>query len=135
MSEWIEDSWSNTVGAAQTAATPVRLFSNDEVSRDVPRTVVDGYVTIITNSDDLCQVRLFGPAAEFADPSDFTFLKPARKEFISWYWLNCGRGPMVFRIRSKRTFSRLEECWGVICKLRGATTTEVHVGWQLLLSP
>ncbi len=134
MTEWIEESFTNTIVTAQTMATPVQLYRND-VSLATQRTVVDGYVTIITDTDDLCQVRLYAPVPNFAAAGDFTFATPLRKEYICWYWLNCGRGPMVFRIRSKRTMGLSEEIWGGIVKLRGGNSTEVHVGWQFLLSP
>ncbi len=132
--EWIEGSQTHSLSAVGSVDTALELFQNDD-DPALDRTVVDGYVTIITDTDDLCQVALYGPAPNFAVASDFTFNIPNRNEPIFWYNFNCGRGPMVFRIRSKRTFGPEEEMWMMGKKLRGTAVTNVHVAWAFLLSP
>ncbi len=133
MTEWIEGSVGFSISTAQTMGTPVIQYQNTD---DPPRarTVVDGYITIIMDTDDLCQVRLYGPVPGFASTGDFSFATPERNEALNWYWFNCGRGPLVFRVRSKRTFHELEELFMSCAKLRGSAATLINVGWQLLLS-
>ncbi len=130
MAEWIDWDESFTVSTTQTMVTPINVFTNS-ANRDL--TVVDGYVTILTDTDELCQVRMFGPVPGFASSGDFAFATPERKEALNWYWFNCGRGPMVFRIRSKRTFDPLQELWIGGVKLRGAgASTLIMVAGQFL---
>ncbi len=132
--EWIEGSNTFSVSTAQTQDTPSELFQNDlEPIND--RTIVDGYVTIITDTDDLCQVRLFAPCPNFTVAADLGFAIPDRRDPISWYWFNCARGPLIFRIRSKRTFGAQQELWMTGNKLRAVNVTNIHVGWQFLLAP
>ncbi len=132
MSWEIDGSQGFTITTPQTMGTPVIIYTNGTVLAH-PQTVVDGYVTIITDSDDLCEVRLFGPAPGFTSPGDFAFSSPVRKEPICWYWFKVGRGPMVFRIRSKRTFDYLEELWMAPVKLRGSNPTELLVGYSMFI--
>ncbi len=134
MSEWIQGSQTHSVAAVGGVDTAVMIFQN-QADPGLDRTVVDGYVTIITDTDDLCQVRLYGPVPNFANSSDFTFNIPDRREQIFWYNFNCARGPMVFRVRSKRTLSPEQEIWMMGAKLQGTSTTNVRVAWAYLLSP
>ncbi len=123
-----------TLTTAQTAGTAVQLFVNDdEPIRD--RTVVDGFVTIVCTTTVLHTVRLFAPAPGFAVAGDFTFGVPSRREFISWYSFGCASGPLVYRLRSKRTIAFNEEIWAQVQQERGGASTVVRVYWEMLLSP
>ncbi len=133
MTEWKDFDVSFNITTEQTLGTAVNVYSQSQAIGD--RTVVDGYVTIITDTDNLCQVRMWAPAPGFTAAGDFSFASPVRREAINWYWFNCGRGPMVFRLRSKRTFAQSQEWWMACAKLRGADATNVEVGIQYLLSP
>jgi len=129
MSWDLEGSQTFSISTGGTMGTPVLIYTNS-VDPPRPRTIVDGYVTIITDTDDLAQVRMFGPVPGFASSGDFAFSTPTRSEAVNWYWLNCGRGPMVFRIRSKRTFENLEEFWMAPVKLQGSSATNIRAGYQ-----
>ncbi len=134
MSEWREFSHQFDLTTVQTADTPVEVFQNDD-DPALDRTLVDGYVTIITDTDDLCQVALYAPCPNFTVASDLTFAVPNRNEPIFWYSMNCARGPMVFRLRSKRTFGPEQEFWMNAKKLRGGIASSIKVGLLFLLSP
>ncbi len=129
MSWDVEGSQTFSISTGGTMGTPVLIYTNSE-SPARARTVVDGYVTIITDTDELCQVRMFGPVPGFASSGDFAFSTPVRAEAVNWYWFNCGRGPMVFRVRSKRTFETLEELWMAPVKLQGASVINIRIGYQ-----
>ncbi len=132
-SEWIDFNLGFSVAGEGAFDAAQLVFTNNEQPAR-PRTVVDGYLTVITDTDNLCQVRMYGPCQSFAASGDFSLNVPARAEEINWYRLNCGRGPMVFRIRSKRTFEPEEELWVAGVKWRGTTSTNVLVACELLLS-
>ncbi len=134
MSEWIEGSQDFGITTTQSIATPIEIFQNNS-DPFVRRTIVDGYVFILTDTDDLCQVRLLGPMHNVISSGDFSFTTPGRHEAVSWYWLGCGRGPVIYRIRSKRTFNAEDELWIMGVKLRGSVLTQIKIGWQFLLSP
>ncbi len=134
MSEWIEGSFETSITATQTAAGAVELWQNDEEPFH-NRTIVDGFVTILTDTDDLVSIRLYGPVPNFAVAGDFSFSLPQRHAPENWYWFHAGRGPLVFRTRSKRTFGAQQELWAMPVKLRGTALTVINVGWQFLLQP
>ncbi len=133
MTEWFEGSNSFSITTAQTMGTPILIYTQDD---DPPRarTIVDGYITVITDTDNLCQIRLFGPLPGFTSAGDLAFATPTIAEASRWYSFDCARGPMVWRIRSKRTFEHLEELWIGGVKLRGGDATALIVGWRFLLS-
>ncbi len=133
MAEWFNFSTEFTITTAGTMGTPVQVFAQDDIIGD--RTVVDGYVTLVTDTDNLCQVRMYAPTPAFTSSGDFAFSTPARREAVNWYWFNCALGPMVFRLRSKRTFRPDQEWWIACAKLSGGTQSTVRVGIQALFSP
>ncbi len=134
MTEWIAGSFEENITTVNTSATATELWQNDDAPL-APRTIVDGFITILTDTDDLCRVDLYGPAPNFAQASDFTFSAPFRNDPLSWYRFYCGRGPMVFRTLSKRTFGINNELWVLVSKEEGGNATSIKVGWQFLLSP
>jgi len=108
------------------------LFQNEEdtdnfQSADIVG--VDGIITIITDTDDLCRVRLL-IAPESNDGSDVAaipFHSPGQ-----WYSWFCARGPLVFRLRSKKTIPPEHKLWMQTAKVRGSSTTVIRVGAMFL---
>ncbi len=131
MTEWIAGDVTATITTG--VATAVELFANDFTPLH-ERTIVDGFVYIVTDTNDLCVVRLIGPAPNLVVAGDFSATQPLRSGALSWYWLFCGGAPILYRTRSKRTFSANQELWVQIGKLRGTTSTIIDVGWQFLLT-
>ncbi len=135
MGEWISGDESFTLVTIGTSQTAIELWQND----DAPihdRTIVDGFVTMLTDTDELWRLDLYAPAPNFAVASDFTFSAPARRDPLNWYRFYVGRGPLVMRTKSKRTFGANQELWMLASKLKGAgVTSELMVGWQFFVSP
>ncbi len=126
--EQYDQTYSFTVPATQST----QLFHNQEdtdnfQSADVVG--VDGIVTVITNSDDLCRVRLvITPESMGSTNVELTpFHSPA--QWYSWY---VARGPLVFRLRSKKTVPPEHKLHMIVSKQQGSTSTVVNVGLMVL---
>ncbi len=133
MAEWIDGSFEGTLTTAQTADGAVELWQNNDTPNH-DRTIVDGFVTIMVNTDALHDVTLYAPAPNFAVAADFTFADPSRNEPIVWYRFGCAAGPLVYRIKSQRTLGAKEEVWAMTRQLRGSISSVVRVQWQFLIS-
>ncbi len=134
MTEWIAGSFRETITTVNTSATALQLFANTQ-QPFLTRTIVDGFVTILTNTDELIRVDMFGPLPAWVAAADLVFSN-ARNRSENWYRFYGGRGPMVFRTRSKRSFGAEEELWALVSKEEGlGVEAEIMVGWQFLLSP
>ncbi len=122
------------VVTAQGDHSNTAVFHNEEdtdnfQSADV--VIVDGIVTVLTNTDDLCGVRML-IASELLLTGDLTEDQPNPHDdqvYYSWY---VGRGPLVFRLRSKRIVPPEHKLWVQVWKARGSTATTVAVGLHLL---
>ncbi len=120
----------STVGAHQNT----KLFTNLEDTdhfQNADVTIVDGIVTIITDTDDLCMVRLI-IADELVTDAEINEDTPATSDRMHYYTWYCGRGPLIFRLRSKRTIATSESIWLNVSKALGANVTNIHVGLMLL---
>ncbi len=81
--------------------------------------IVDGIIVLHCNTDELMGFR-FIIAEETIVTGDLTDTQPlsiSDMVYYSWFW---SRGPMVFRLRSKRTIPREYTLWGQLWKERGA---------------
>ncbi len=94
--------------------------------------IVDGIVTVITNSDDLVGVRLL-LTDEIVDINDINEGDPEPGNRMVWYTWFCARGPLIFRLRSKRLLHPHHFLRMNIWKARGTTATTVNVGMNFLL--
>jgi len=129
---WEEYDQTATLAATGTKSTQ-EIFHNevdDHVFASAPITIVDGIVTIITNGDELFKVRL-GIFPELYAVADIE----ATLAFDSqWYyrWF-VARGPLVFRLRSKRTIMPEHKLWVNIEKRQGAASAILHMGESFLM--
>ncbi len=134
MASWEEGGFQMVVSTASSAATAVELWqNNDEPFHN--RTIVDGFLAVVTDQDEMCVVKLIGPVPDFAIAADFGFRVPERSEPISWYSFPAARGPLIYRIRSKRTVGPKEEIWAITEKIVASASTIVNVYWQFLITP
>ncbi len=88
---------------------------------------VDGILTVITDTDDLCGVRLL-IAHENITSGALTEDSPAPHEPGVWYSWFCARGPLVFRMRSKKTLPPEHKLWLQTWKALGSTSTICNSG-------
>ncbi len=92
---------------------------------------VDGILTVITDSDNLCGVRLI-VAPEEMGTADLTEDVPQPHNRMVWYSWFVARGPMVFRLRSKKTVHPEHRLWITVWKARGTDVTLVRWGLHVL---
>ncbi len=112
----------------------VELFHNFQADENFEASdvvIVDGIATIITNTDDLCAVRLLVVPEEILTASLTEDVPQPHNQMVYYSWF-CARGPMVFRLRSKRTVPPEHKLWVQLWKSRGTTSTTVNFGVHLL---
>ncbi len=129
---WEEYDQTVSLGAVGSESS-AEIFHNevdDHIFASAPITIVDGIVTIITDTDDLCRVKLC-IVHELISAADIQAFQAHDSSW--WYRWACARGPLVFRLRSKRTIPPEHKLQVYYQKLRGATSTNVHVAEQLLM--
>ncbi len=128
------ESYSETFGLTAVASQDAEeIFHNevdDHVFASAPITIVDGIVTIITDTDDLCLVDLVIAPEHMTEA---LVEAVAIHEQMSWYKWFCARGPLVFRLRSKRTIQPEHKLWVRCIKSQGGNATDIHVGLNLLM--
>ncbi len=93
-------------------------------------TVVDGQLTVITDSDDLVGVRFLVIHESYTVTTEDD---PAPQDPQVWYSFWCARGPMVFRLISKRTIPPEHDLRIQTWKDLGGTSTNVRWGLNLML--
>ncbi len=94
--------------------------------------IVDGIITILTSTDDLCGVRLV-VMPEVVVTGSITEDLPTPDSRAVWYSFFCGRGPLVFRMKSKKTIPPQNKLWVTAWKAQGTSVTAIDVGLMLLL--
>lgn len=102
----------------------------DNVFQSADIIFIDGIITVITDTDDLIGVRLLLLHENFLD-GQITEDDPAPYDEGVWYSFWCSRGPLVFRLRSKKTLHPEHKLWLNIWKARGSAPTVVNIGSML----
>ncbi len=133
--------WERYQGEQSVAAVGVHanteLFHNQEDTdnfQNADIVAVDGILTVLTPDDDLIGIRLL-VAHELLTSGDLTEDAPAPDSPQVWYNFFAGRGPLIFRLRSKKTVPPQHKLWVQSWKAAGSATTPVRFGiqifWQL----
>ncbi len=94
--------------------------------------IVDGFIHVQTDTDDLCGVRLMVLPEEMVT-GDFTETVPEENSPLIKYSWWCSRGPLPYRIRSKILVPPQHKVWFTIWKEVGSTLTQVNVGARVLV--
>ncbi len=135
MAEWIRGSIHDSLGAAgahvNTEETQLHN-QTDNIFEDSDLVIVDGFLTIMTDTDDMCGFR-FVRQQEGIVAGDFSELVPAENDPAIWYSMFVGRGPLVYRLISKFTIFPQYKLWATSWKEDGSTTTILHAGYRLLV--
>ncbi len=119
---------------AEGSSNNVELFHNQQADENFEASdvvIVDGIFTCITNTDDLCGIRLLVAPEELVT-GDFTEDVPQPHSQMVYYSWFVARGPMVFRLRSKRTVPPEHKLWLTSWKASGTVQTDVKFGIHLL---
>ncbi len=124
----------SAVGSLSTQGTSsaTELFHNevdDHLFASAPITLVDGITTINTDGDDLWIVS-YVVVNEALTSAQVQALQ--RHEKAIWYSFYAVRGPLVFRMRSKKTIHPEEKLWVRFFKAGGNTAENARVGLQML---
>ncbi len=126
---WERYSFNGTL-STEGVAQNIQLFHNEEDTdnfQNAPVIVLDGIVTVLTDTDDLCGVRLL-IAHELLLTGDLTYGNPGPSDEMNYYQWFCGRGPLVFRLRSQKTIHPQYKLWAQIWKEKGTTSTVLRGG-------
>ncbi len=104
--------------------------STDDLFHEHPLVVVDGIVTIITDTDDLMGARLV-VAHEIIVAGDLSDVVPDEHDAAIYYSWFCGRGPLVFRLQSKKTILPEHKLWLTLWKEQGdSAAANIHFGMR-----
>ncbi len=129
---WEEYSQTGTVTTVGTVSTQ-EIFHNevdDHIFASAPITIVDGIVTYITDTIDMVSIRL-GIFHELMTSTDVGNV-PAH-DTSWWYRFMAAEGPLVLRLRSKRTIPPEWKLWVHMTKLRGTASSIVNVSEEFLM--
>ncbi len=102
---------------------------------DTPVTIVDGVLTVVTDTDDLMGVRFLAPVPDLIVDGDLSDTNPVPDDPMVWYSWYCARGPLVFRMLTKRTIRPGNGVWIQVWKAQGSASTILRFGWQFMLQP
>ncbi len=91
---------------------------------------VDGILTVITDTDNLCGIRLLVVPEELVT-ADLTEDVPQPHNRMVWYSFYAARGPMVFRLRSKKTVPPEHKLWIQSWKAANGGTSATVLRWGL----
>ncbi len=122
-----------SLGAVGTHAN-AEIFANAQADENFEASDVvgvDGILTLITDTDDLCGLRLIVAPEEMVT-GDITEDIPQPHSRMIWYSWFAARGPMVFRLRSKKTVPPEHKLWVNMWKARGTATTNLNWGLHVL---
>ncbi len=135
MAEWIRgavhDSLSSAGSHINTEETQLHN-QTDNIFEDSDLVVVDGFLQLFTNTDDLCGFR-FTRQREDLITTDISELIPPENSPDIWYSMYAVRGPTIYRLRSKFTIYPQYKLWATTWKEDGASATTLHAGYRLLV--
>ncbi len=95
--------------------------------------IVDGFVTLISDTDNLCGCRLLVVPEDIVD-GDIDATNPEDPDPSIYYSFFFGRGPMVFRLRSKKTIGPNDKLWVSLWKESGTDSTIARAGLRLYVA-
>ncbi len=110
------------------------VFHNEQADENFEASdvvIVDGIVTIITDTDDICGVRMLVVPEEILTASLTEDVPQPHNDMVYYSWY-AARGPMVFRLRSKRTIPPEHKLWIQSWKAGGTASTVLRWGVHLL---
>lgn len=133
MPVWERYHGEDTLGAVGTNVN-TEIFFNTQADENFEASDVvgvDGILTVLTDTDALCGVRLIVAPSGLVS-GDLTEDIPNPHDRMIWYSWFVGRGPMVFRLRSKKTIPPEYKLWMQSWKAAATLSTEVRWGLHVL---
>ena len=135
MALWIRGSTTATLGALGVYDSQEETQFHNQTGNpftDLDIVIVDGFLTLITNTDALCGFRFVrGPEAQVA--GDYNEGLPEEGAPDIWYSMFHARGPVMYCLRSKFTIYPQYKLWTTAWKEQEATSTLLSAGWRLLV--
>lgn len=134
MAIWERFSTENTLSTAATHTNNLLLHNQEDTDnfQNADIVLVDGILTVITDTDDLCGVRLILMHELIEDDANLDEGNPQPDSRQVWYTFFCARGPLVFRLRSKKTLWPQHKLYLQAWKEKGGTSTTIRCGILLL---
>ncbi len=106
--------------------------SSAEPWDDHDLTIVDGQLTVIGDTDDLVGIRFILAHEDVVD-GDLDDTDPSAEDPQVWYSFWSARGPLVFRLISKKTIHPEQKMWIQVWKGQGSTATITSWGLNLMI--
>ncbi len=125
----------STILASVGTHTNTEVLHNEEDTdnfQNADLVLVDGIVTIVTNDDNLVGVR-FIIAHEALVDADLDENVPSPDSRMVWYSFFAARGPLIFRLKSKKTLFPQHKLWLQVWKAQGTNTTTIRTGEMVLM--
>ncbi len=126
---WVRNTDQQTVTANNSAGTEKVLIDNVQLPEHMV-TIVDGIITLATDNDDMWAVRLLH-LPQMVALTDLSASSPDESDRMIFYYWHCVRGPLVFRLRAKRTLHPGERLVLQTWKETGSTDQALKVGYQI----
>ncbi len=135
MAEWIRgavhDALTSAGSHVNTEETQLHN-QTDNIFETSDLVIVDGFLTLFTDTDDLCGFR-FVRQREDLLTADISETVPPENSSDIWYSMYTVRGPLVYRLPSKFTIYPEYKLWVTTWKEDGTTATVLHGGYRLLV--
>ncbi len=109
------------------------LFHNevdDHIFASAPITIVDGIATLYSDGTNLFRTKLVIAHESFASGDVEALGRHEPQNWYSWYIVG---GPLVFRLRSKRTIPPEHKLWVTTEKVGGGVAENVRGGCELFM--
>ncbi len=133
MAIWVRGSQAITLSGGNGSQEFTSLHNEtDNPFEDSDLVIVDGFLTLITDTDDLMGFR-FVRQREDLITTDLNDNLPPEGDPSIWYSMFHGRGPTTYRLRSKFTIPPQYKFWTTIWKELGSASTVMNAGWRLLI--
>jgi len=129
MLTWLRNTDSQTATSNRDAGTENALLDNIDQPED-RMTVVDGIITLVSSNHDIWTVRLLH-LPEMVGLNDLNASTPGENDRMIYYSWHIAGGPLVYRLRAKRTLYSGERLVLQTWKETGSSEQTLHVGFQI----
>ncbi len=135
MAQWLRFSATNTISTAGAHANnQITALTNSgtNIWEEQDLFIVDGFIHIQTDTDNLCGVRLLVVPPTFVT-GDLSDTNPSENDPVIKYSWWASRGPLPYRIKSKIRIPSDYDVWLTTWKELGGDSTVINVGMRLYI--
>lgn len=127
---WHRETYSQTVTANASPGVEALLVNNLDSDESHLMTIVDGIITLKTDGDDIFSVRLLHIPEALTIATVSATIPDESDRMVYYHWHVAG-GPLVYRLRAKRSLHAGERLYLQSWKETGSVESTLHVGTQV----